>query len=215
MVKILNGEVVQDDDPRLKQTPASAAGPAGAHRDVGPVKHDTTTVVDGEEEGGFMQDLGEQVGVDLGRYLGENSQPVFSTPAVPLAAGYEIPAIDFTAYVIFVIALSYALAGPRGLLAVTFIYLLTQLSAGNGGAINEAVGLGGAAPAGPAGATAAGAASLADIRGAASAPAPAPAGFGGGGSALGGGGGGGQRLGASGGGAGQSRLLREMHAAQD
>ena len=138
MVKILNGEIVQDDDPRLRQDAAPAGGAHVRQRPIGRVQHDTATVVDGEEGGGFLDGLG----IDLSNYLGDNSQPVFTSPAVQLPGGYEIPEIQFTAQVLFVIALVYVLAGPRGLLAVGFLWGLSKLSEGSGGSINAAAGIG-------------------------------------------------------------------------
>jgi hypothetical protein len=212
MVKILNGEIVPDDDPRLQTAAAAAAGGGGGaamrQRPVGRVRHDTTPVV--EEGEGFLGGLG----IDLSSYLGENSQPVFTTPSVELPGGREIPEIPFTVQTIFIVAVVYVLAGPRGLLAVGFLWGLTKLSEGSGGAINAAAGVD-TATATPAGGTA----NAATVHGGGAVPArgagvtvgagassPRPGG------SLGGGAG--QRLGASGG-SGQSRLLREMDAAQD
>ena len=198
MVKILNGEIVQDDDPRLRQPAAQEV----RQRPIGRVQHDTTTVVDGEEGEGFLDSLG----IDLNRYLGENSQPVFTSPAVQLPGGYEIPEIAFTVQILFIVALVYFLAGPRGLLAVGFLWGLSKLSEGSGGSINAAAGVGTPSQASSDASSAAGAASRASSVGQQSAATPASAG-GGAGQRFGEG----QRLGASGSAnTGRSRLLQEM-----
>ena len=205
MVKILNGEIVQDDDPRLRQPAAQVR-----QRPIGRVQHDTTTVVDGEEGAGFLDGLG----IDLNRYLGENSQPVFTSPAVQLPGGYEIPEIAFTVQILFIVALVYFLAGPRGLLAVGFLWGLSKLSEGSGGSINAAAGVGTSSPASSGAASAASAASRASSAAQQSAATPPSAGGSGGGAGqrLGEG----QRLGASGSSnTGRSRLLRQMEIPQD
>ena len=216
MVKILNGEIVQDDDPRLQQT--SQQQPQARQRPVGRIRHDTSATQgrDGEEGGGLLG-----TGFDLSAYLGNNSEPVFTSPPVTLPGGREIPAVDFTLERLFILAVCYgtppphpkpaplrplsrrspgaravaALAGPRGLLAVCFIWVLTQLSAGQGTAINEAAGVAPTpAPAGTAGGASGGGA----VRQAGS-PRPRA------GAAMGRG----QRLGAGAGG-GRSRLLQQQ-----
>jgi hypothetical protein len=205
MVKILNGEIVQDDDPRLRPAaaPGGSAGAQVRQRPIGRVQHDTTTVVDGEEGGGFFEGLG----IDLSSYLGENSQPMFTSPSVELPGGYEIPEIAFTVQILFIVALVYFLAGPRGLLAVGFLWGLSKLSEGSGGSINAAAGVSTPAPASSSTSAAGGAVPRAN-------PMQQPAGTTSTGSAGGGPGqrlGDGKRLGASGESlAGRSRLLREM-----
>ncbi len=207
MVKILNGEIVQDDDPRLRQAAAPAGSAQVRQRPIGRVQHDTTTVVDGEEGGGFLDGLG----IDLSSYLGDNSQPVFTSPAVQLPGGYEIPEIAFTVQILFIVALVYFLAGPRGLLAVGFLWGLSKLSEGSGGSINAAAGVGAPAPAGSSTFTAGGAVSRTTSVPQQSATMASSGGPGGSpGQRLGEG----QRLGASDGSlAGRSRLLREMDTA--
>lgn len=206
MVKILNGEIVQDDDPRLRHPVAPGGSGQVRQRPIGRVQHDATTVVDGEEGGGFFDGLG----IDLNRYLGDNSQPVFTSPAVQLPGGYEIPEIPFTVQILFIIALVYFLAGPRGLLAVGFLWGLSKLSEGSGGSINAAAGISPPVHAGSSTSTAGGAvpgvSPVSQQPGRTTStgrPGGVPGRIGEG-----------QRLGASGGSvAGRSRLLREMDTA--
>ena len=107
MVKILNGEIVQDDDPRLQQT--SQQQPQARQRPVGRIRHDTSATQgrDGEEGGGLLG-----TGFDLSAYLGNNSEPVFTSPPVTLPGGREIPAVDFTLERLFILAVCYGTPDP-------------------------------------------------------------------------------------------------------
>ena len=107
MVKILNGEIVQDDDPRLQQT--SQQQPQARQRPVGRIRHDTSATQgqDGEEGGGLLG-----TGFDLSAYLGNNSEPVFTSPPVTLPGGREIPAVDFTLERLFILAVCYGTTPP-------------------------------------------------------------------------------------------------------
>ena len=107
MVKILNGEIVQDDDPRLPQQQKQQQ-PQARQRPVGRIRHDTSSQGQGGEEGGGL--LG--TGFDLSAYLGNNSEPVFTSPPVTLPGGREIPAVDFTLERLFILAVCYGTPSP-------------------------------------------------------------------------------------------------------
>eukprot|EP01050_Picozoa_sp_SAG11_P031021 SAG11_NODE_9439_length_911_cov_1.210591_1_plen_101_part_01 len=66
-------------------------------------------------------------GIDLSGYFGGDQEAIFTSPAFEMG-GFAVPEIRFTVPVLLMLALVYALAEWRGLLAVGFLYLLTLVS---------------------------------------------------------------------------------------
>lgn len=97
------------------------------------------SVGEGLSTDGSLGGLGGAEGApfNLGRLLGSGAEPLFTTPAVSIG-GFDVAALPVTIEMVLIGALVYVLGGPQVFLALAALWVLAQLSRGQGAAINAA-----------------------------------------------------------------------------